>query len=112
MRCPGPLMASALCRPVGEVEDARAERLRVHELQRFPIAPLLEEALPAPQDDRMDHKPKLIEEFLAQQRPDEGVAADDTDVLARLLLQLGDLLCDVTLDQSRVLPLEGLFEGR
>ncbi len=35
MRCPGPLIASALCRLVGEIEDARAKRPRVHELQRL-----------------------------------------------------------------------------
>jgi hypothetical protein len=40
MRCPGPLMASALCRLVGEIEVARAKRPRVHELQRLLIGPL------------------------------------------------------------------------
>ena len=112
MRCRGPLMASALRRPVGEVEDARAKGLRVHELQRLLIAPFLKQALPAPQDDGMDHEPKLVEEVVAQQRPDEGAAAEDRDVLARLLLELGDLFRDVTLDQGRVLPLEGLLQGR
>jgi hypothetical protein len=33
-------------RPVGEVHDARAERLRIHELQCFLIPPFLKEALP------------------------------------------------------------------
>ena len=32
-------------RSVGEVEDARAEGLRIHEFQGFPIVPVLEEAL-------------------------------------------------------------------
>src|SRR5215217_3145417 len=111
MRYPGPLTASAVRRRVGEVEDARAEGLRVHELQRFLIASVLKQALPAAQDDRVDHEPELIEEVFAQQRPDEGAAAHDRDVLARLLLELGDLLRDVVLDQRRVLPLEGLLEG-
>src|SRR3712207_7231541 len=104
-------MASALCQLVGEIDDARAEGLRVHELQRLLSVPLLEEALPSAQDDGMDHEVKLVEAVLAQQRPDEGAAADDTDVLARLPLQLGDLLRHVPLDQRRVLPLEGLFQG-
>src|ERR671916_979977 len=99
MRSSGPLMASALCQMVGEIEDACAERLRVNELQRLLIAPLLEEALPVAQDDGMDHEPKLVEEVVAQQRPDEGATADDPDVLAWLPLQLGDLLRDVPLDQ-------------
>ena len=111
MRCPGPLMASALLWLVGEVEDARAKRLRVHEFQRLLIAPVLEEALPAAQDDGMDHERKLVEEVVAQQRPDEGAAADDANVFARLLLQLGDLLCNVPRDQRRVLPLERPFKG-
>src|SRR5829696_2661931 len=112
MRCPGPLRASALCWLVGEVEDARAERLRVDELQRLPIAPVIEEVLPSAHDDGMNHERKLIEEAVAQQRPDEGGAADDPDVLARLPLQFGDLLRDVPLDQRRVLPLKWLFQGR
>ena len=56
------LMASAMCRMVGEVENTRAERLRVDELQRLLIAPILEEALPVPNDDGMNHEPKLVEE--------------------------------------------------
>src|SRR5215208_6422281 len=44
-------MASALCRLVGEVEHARAEGLRVDELQRLLlIAPVLKETLSAPHD--------------------------------------------------------------
>src|SRR5215207_168556 len=69
-------------RSVGEVEDARAERPRVHELQGFPISVVLEEALAAAQDDGMNHERKLVEEPVAQQRPDEVAAADDRDVLA------------------------------
>src|SRR5215218_3588619 len=57
-------MASALRRPVGEVEDARAKGLRVHKLQRLLIAPFLKEALPAAQDNGMDHEPKLVEEVV------------------------------------------------
>jgi hypothetical protein len=105
-------MASALCRLVGEIDDARAEGLRVNESQNLLIAPFFEEALPSAHDDGMDHETELVEEPLAQQPPDEGAAADDTDVLARLPLELGDLLRDVSLDQRRVLPLEGLFQGR
>src|SRR3712207_7879881 len=64
--------------------DARAERLRINELQGPPISPVLEEALPAPQDYRMDHQPELVQEPLFEQRPHEGAAADDRDVLAGL----------------------------
>ena len=77
MKCPSPLRVSALCRLVGEIEDARAKRLRIHELQSFLIAPFLEEALPAPYDNGVDHEPELVEDGVGQQRPDEGAAAGD-----------------------------------
>ena len=107
--CPDPLMASALCRLVGEVEDTSTDRLRIHELQSLPISPVLEESLPAAQDYRVDHEPELTEEIVLKQRPDEGAASEDRDVLTGLPLELGDLLRDVTLDQRRVLPLEELL---
>jgi hypothetical protein len=43
-----------VCGPVGEVDDTRGEHPGVHELQDFPVYPLLEEALSATQDDRVD----------------------------------------------------------
>jgi hypothetical protein len=61
MRCPGPLLlASALRRLVGEIENARAEGLRVDKLQRLLIAHVLKETLSAPHDNRMDHEAELV----------------------------------------------------
>ena len=60
-------MASALWWLVGEVEDTRAERLRLDELQHFPITPVLEEPLPIAQDNGMNHKPELVEEVASKQ---------------------------------------------
>jgi hypothetical protein len=100
-------MASALRRLVGEVEDTDAERLRVDKLQRLLITPFLKQALPCAQDNGINHKAELVEEVVGQQRPDEGGAAEDRDVLAGLLLEPGDLLRDVPLDQRRVVPLKG-----
>src|SRR5215211_4903909 len=108
---PGPLMASVPYQLVGEMDDARAKRFRIHKLQRLLISPLLKEALPSAQDDRMDHKTKFVEEVLTQQPPNEGAAAHETDVLARLLLEPGDFHCDIFLDQRRVLPLKRLIES-
>jgi len=51
MRCPSPLWASVLRRLVGEIENARAEGLRVDELQRLLIAPVLKQTLSAPHPD-------------------------------------------------------------
>src|SRR5215208_7289475 len=76
------------------------------------IAPALKQTLSAPHDYGMDHEPQLVEEAFLQQRPDQGRTAGYGDVLARLLLELGDLLGDVVLYQGRVLPLEGLLEDR
>jgi hypothetical protein len=66
MRYPSPLLASALRRLVGEIENACAEGLRVAELQRLLIAPVLKEPLSAPHDDGMNHEPELVEEVLGQ----------------------------------------------
>ena len=75
-------MASALRRLVGEIENARAEGLRVDELQRLLIAPFLKQTLSAPHDDGMEHEPEFVEEILFEQRPDQGRAAGYRDVLA------------------------------
>src|SRR5215216_8187045 len=112
MRCPSPRMASALRRLVAEIDNARAEGLRVDELQRLLIAPVLKQTLSAPHDYWMEHEPKFVEEAVLQQRADQGRAAGYRDVLARLLLEPGDLLGDVVPYQGRVLPLQGLLEGR
>jgi hypothetical protein len=106
------VMASALRRLVGEIHNARAEGLRVHETQRLLIAPALKQTLPAAHDYGMDHEPEFVEEVLFKQRPDQGRAAGYRDVLARLLLEPGDLFGDVVPYEGRVLPLEGLLEGR
>jgi hypothetical protein len=60
----------------------------------------------------MNHELKLVEEAVGQQRPDEGAAAEDRDVLARLPLELGDPLRDTPLYERRVVPLEELFQSR
>src|SRR5215203_4822388 len=46
----------AYCGPVGEVDDPRAERPRLHQLRSPPSYPVLEEAPPAPQDNRVHHE--------------------------------------------------------
>jgi hypothetical protein len=60
-----------VCRPVGEVDDTRGERMRVHELQGFPIFLILEEALLTTQYYRVNNEPELVEEPVPEQRPDE-----------------------------------------
>ena len=60
----------------------------------------------------MNHEPELVDEVASKQRTDESAAAEDRDILSRLPFEPGDLLRDVTPDKGRVVPLEGLFEGR
>ena len=43
---------------------------------RLLLSPVLEEALPDPQDHGMDHERELVEQPVAQQRPDELPAAE------------------------------------
>src|SRR4028118_1809793 len=99
-------------RPVGEGDDARTERLRLYELEPYQGTSLPEEALSAAHDHGMDHEPELVEEAVPQQVVGQRVAADHRDVLARLPLQVGHPLRDVLPDKSRVVPTEGLLEGR
>ena len=60
----------------------------------------------------MDHELELVEGVVLQQVLDERGATGYPDVLSGLPLQSGDLFCDVTFDQRRVVPPEWLFEGR
>ena len=78
---------------------------RIDEFQRRRVRPLVEEAFAATQDHGMDHELQLVEQVFSQQRPYEGGAAKDGDVLARFAFQLGDLLRDVLPDDGRIVPL-------
>ena len=66
---------------VGEIDDTGIEGLRVHELQGHLLVPLRKEALAAAGDDRVDQEAQLIEQAVAQQRPHQGAAAGDGEVL-------------------------------
>src|SRR5919112_6826261 len=55
-------------RPVGEVEDTRLERLRLHELERLLLSKALEEPLAAAHHHGVDHELELVEEPVLQQR--------------------------------------------
>jgi hypothetical protein len=86
-------------RPVGEDNDARTQRLRICEPQNFRIAFVLEEPFSAAYDDGKDHEPILVDQVVLHQRVHEIAAAEDQDVLAGLLLELGHFFGDVSLDQ-------------
>jgi hypothetical protein len=65
-----------------------------HEFQGGNAA-LAKQALPAPHNDGIDEEVILIDEVRLEQRLCQRAAAEDQDVLTRLLLQPGDLLRDV-----------------
>jgi hypothetical protein len=50
---------------------------------------IVEQPDPGAHDDRVHEEPKLVEQGVAHQRPDESAAAVDHDVLAVLVGQLG-----------------------
>jgi hypothetical protein len=58
----------------------------------------------------VDHKPKLVEEAVTQKRPDQGCAARDRDVLAGLLLEIGDLLLWILPDDCLSMVLRGVVD--
>src|SRR5687767_3813334 len=78
--------ASGVRRDVGQVQDARAQRARLGELEGDPLAAIVEQALALTDDDRVDQQPQLIEHAVPQQRAYERRAPGDRDVLARLVL--------------------------
>src|SRR5215212_6275133 len=96
-------------RPVGKVDDARRERLGVHELQRLVLTKVLEEALAPAHHHGVDHELELVEESVLQQRTDEGAASGDHDVPAIPLLEPTYLLANVLADERGVLPAEWLL---
>ena len=55
------------CRLVGERDDARAEGMRGGRLEGRG-GPVLEEPLPVPKDDGVDHEPELVDQVVLDQR--------------------------------------------
>ena len=74
-----------------EGDDAVAVRPGLEERQRHGAAVSLEQALPGAGRDRMDEQAELVEQAFGEQEPDEGGAGPDSNVRARLLLELGEL---------------------
>ncbi len=59
---------------------------------------------PAPEHDRIDHQPQLVDEVVLHQRVHELTAGDDDDVTVQLALEPGDLLDHVAPEHRRVAP--------
>src|SRR5215467_8523437 len=87
---------------VAQDHHTRAECLGAGELQLGILPSLGEQALPAADHEGVDPDPVLVDQVVFHQGLHERGTAVHLDVLARLLLQLGDLLSDITLDQGGV----------
>jgi hypothetical protein len=71
-----------------------------------------EEAAPRSQNQRVDQEHVFVDEVAPHQRLDQLSAAEDHEILAGLLPELGDGLPDVASEQRGVAPREGLLQGR
>jgi hypothetical protein len=78
-----------------ENNGARSKRTSFDKFQLFHIAPVPKQALPAPQNNGMDHRPVLVDEVVVHQGMHQRATAGDQDVLTRLLLQPRNLLRDI-----------------
>src|SRR5215831_18883817 len=96
---------------VGEEDHAVADRLRVDEMQGLLVAGLAEEARPVAEHDGEDLQPQLVDEVVLQQGVHKPEAGGHDDFSAEALLQVGDLLENVALQDRRVVP-AGIFERR
>src|SRR5919106_1864307 len=70
-----------------------------------------EQAVSGAQDERMDREQVLVDEAERAQRLDQRTAAHDVEVVAWALLELGDRRGDVTAEQRRVGPRQGLGQA-
>ena len=97
--------------PVADVNDARAERPGLDQLQVDPLVQGREVGRAPAQDDRTDEEPVLVDEAQLDEGGGQAGAADG-QVISRFLLQPGDLFGGVVPDQPGIALdlLEGLRE--
>jgi putative ABC transport system permease protein len=108
---PAAILRAELRDLVGHVDEAVTGGPALDETDRLLAARLAEQVLAGPDYDREDEQPQLVHEVVLEQRAPELIAGVDEDVPVHLLLQPGDLLDDVTLEDRHVGP-RGIVEGR
>ena len=79
--------------------DSGAGGLGVDKIQPGGDGPIGEEALACTEQNGEYPDPELVDEVVCHQRLDEIAAAVDLNLRAGLVLESGDFLADVTLDQ-------------
>src|SRR5918998_6806172 len=110
LRVGGALFGS--CGLVDEDGDAVAGHLRVGEPQAPFVVRVPEESLARSEDEGKYRHPQLVNKVVLEERLHELGAAVDHNVPSKALPQPRDLLHHVALEHRRVVPIEGLLEGR
>jgi hypothetical protein len=108
---PAAILRAELPDLVGHVDEAVTGGPAAGEADGLLAARLAEQALAGPHHDREDEQPQLVHEVVLEQRAPELVAGVDDDVPVHLLLQPGDLLDHIALEDRHVGP-RGIVEGR
>ena len=88
---------------VRQDRDAVGGCLRVGELEPLWSVSVVEQACTRARHDRVDLQAHLVEQIRVQKRFDERGTPVHADVLAGLLLQLGDRLGEVAADEARAI---------
>src|SRR5712691_2330382 len=91
-----------LCTPVAKVDDARAERPCLEQLEVDLLRKGREVSGAAAQHDRADEQPVLVDEVQLDQRGGEARAAGGHHVLPRPFLEPGDLAGNIVRGQPGV----------
>jgi hypothetical protein len=86
--------------PVGEHGDTGLEGPGVDQLQVRDVGRVAEQTLAASKDHGKHHEPVLVDQVLLDERVEKVSAAEQQDVTASLLFQLGDLLGGISLDDA------------
>jgi hypothetical protein len=76
-------------------DDAGLRGPRVGELEQRARAAIIEEALPRPEHKWMDQQDEHVYELLGQELADDLAAPQDHNVLAGLLPEKRDCLCEL-----------------
>src|SRR5205814_9461562 len=111
-RCLGGLFQrkrSVLDRPgalIGRDHDAGGRGLHRVELESDRDRPIGEETLSRSEKDRERPHVELVDEVVLEKRLQQIAAAVHLDLRAGLLLELGDVLCDIARYERGVLPLD------
>ena len=94
---------------VGRDHDAGGRRLGGDKPESGECTAVGEEAAPRSQNQWVDQEHVRVDEVVPHQRLDQFSAAEDHEILARLLLEPGHGLCGVALEKRGVAPRERLL---